>query len=36
MIFNISEGAVLQTTMFASATPMEETKSYVLKLISKL
>jgi len=35
MIFNMSEGAVLQSTMFASAVPMEETKKTVLRLISK-
>ena len=35
MIFNLSEGAVLQSTMFASAVPMEETKHSVLRLIAK-
>jgi AcrR family transcriptional regulator len=35
MIFNLSEGAVLQSTMFASAVPMQETKDSVLRLIAK-
>lgn len=35
MIFNLSEGAVLQSTMFSSAVPMEETKKSVLRLVSK-
>jgi AcrR family transcriptional regulator len=36
MIFNLSEGAVLQSSMFAVANPLEETKRSVLKLISKI